>query len=332
MSLPSKATKRTLLHHPISCAVLSTVVLITALFSPAVAFATRAALSESSSGTYQVASEDVYNFYFQKGSAPNTVIQGGSGQTAKNSETPAAVAPETPASQPATESPTVAPSSTPSAPQNSEEKIQPIVARPPNSSLQVRDTTEPASSLIASSNSNQSLSTEMRTHAPVAVRDPEFKSIYLLGGLAQVNDEAGTGLAYTLGAQYNFNRYVGVRLQGQMLAPEDANYKRVLNDKEDQENIWGGQVLVAITPLRIQLLGHRFIDLSANAGIMTSRHLITETNQAGYENNSVKLATHGFVGASALVAVNENFALEAYAAVQRGGNFSHLGANLVVQF
>jgi hypothetical protein len=169
-------------------------------------------------------SNDVYNFYFQKGSAPNSVTQGGAGQQAATPLQP----------------PQTIPSQLPTEPPAHVDNV--VVAKttpPPEPEKPVHD----------------------------------YKRFDLLLGVTRVNDDLGTGAAYTFGGQYNFSRYLGVRAQGQLLAVESANYHFPIVNRDDGSNKWGGQAAFVFTPLHMELLGHQLLKVSALGGIMSVRHL-----------------------------------------------------------
>lgn len=223
--------------------------------------------------------EDVYNFYFQKGSAPQTVIQGGSGQTlpAKLSTHPNE---PTQALQPISQPPAVAP--------------------PANISTQLA--------------------------APVEA-PPGYKPFTLSLGYGSVVDSLGSGMTYLLGLQYSFNRFLGLRAQGRLRNLESGSSDYVLIDPKQGENRWGGMAALVFTPLRLELLGHRFIEFSTFAGAETYRKLAGSSLGSGY---NVAVTYGPLIGVSALLGLNENFGIEFQ--ITRSVQATFVGGNLAFQF
>ena len=234
---------------------------------------------------------DVYNFYFQKGSAPQTVNQGGGGQAV----TAPPVVPLAPAPAP------VAPSQ--------------VVTEP---------TAPLATAVVATAKPE-----------PQPARDYNRFELFL--GPTRISDEVGTGTAYTVGAQVNFNRYVGMRLQGHRLATETAEYTvgtgygnfAVLKDRDSSSNLYGGQAALVFTPIHLDLLGHKLVRVSGLAGLMSQRRW----NFNGFSaEDSVRTEVRPFLGVSAGVALNDNVGVEASVAMLDGGKVGQATGSLVFSF
>jgi hypothetical protein len=251
-------------------------------------------------GCFQVqkaAADDVYNFYFQKGGAPQQVIQGASGQTTKSASMDETKASDSPAQR----------SPTPGSP----------IQEPPS-----QNTSQETSEVLTTS-----------LDSPSYQRAGEWNRVSVLAGLSHIADAVGSGQAYTLGGQYNFNRYLAIRLQGHFLAPENEVYEQPPADRNQKVNRWGGNFAFVFTPIHAQVLGHRFLDISAHAGVMSQRKFVTtgvSDQETGIQD--IALVGKGFVGASALISLNENFGLEAFASLQEGGGFNRWGGNLAFKF
>jgi hypothetical protein len=228
-------------------------------------------------------SNDVYNFYFQKGPAPNQVIQGGGGQQAG-----------TPGQAPQT---------------------IPSVLQPPAA-------TETAATSTA------------KAVAPVEKDPHAYNNWGILLGVTRVNDDVGTGLAYNFGVQYNFIRYLGLRLQGHFFANDTATYNQVLGNPDDNANKWGGQAALVFTPIHVELLGHQFLSVSALGGIMTMRQLggVTSDDGMGNQTFDVRRISRGFWGVGAQFQLNENVGIEGSIAMIDGGKVGQATADLVLSF
>jgi hypothetical protein len=214
---------------------------------------------------------DVYNFYFQKGEAPQNVYQGGGGQDSSG---------------------LIAPASAPSVP------APPATAPSTEQSQQVVEA------------------------APPPKRDYNFYEIHL--GPTRISDSVGQGTAYTLGGQLNFNRYLGTRLQGQYLASESADYSRPVKRTNQASNRWGGLAALVFTPLRMDLVGHSLIRISALSGVRSERRFKTA--------DQIQTRVEPFVGASVGVSLNENVGIEGSVAMVDGGKIGQATGSLVFSF
>lgn len=224
--------------------------------------------------------EDVYNFYFQKGPGPQTVIQGGGGQTA--SAEAASVPPIRRGPQPL-----------------EEESVAPA------------------------------LKSQTTVLAPPPTTETKYRPFEILAGLSQISDDLGSSRAYSLAAQYNFNRFIGLRAQGHFLAPEDDEKAKAQIHPDEPTNRWGGLASFVFTPIQVELIGHRFIDISAHAGVLSQRIL----GPKGTDGlNAVEVAGRGFVGAGVTLALNENLGVEGFASLMQGGQLGQVGGSLVFQF
>src|SRR5262249_6054972 len=149
----------------------------------------------------------------QKGGAPQTVIQGGGGQTAA-----------------------------------------PAPAAAPSPAAEVQPPAPPAAAPVPVVATTQS-------GAPAAP-ERDYKRGELSLGATRIADEVGTGKAYTVGGQFNFNRYLGTRLIGYRLATESAAYNEGAGPFLDQNkapNLLGGQASLVFTPIHIDLVGHKLL-------------------------------------------------------------------------
>jgi hypothetical protein len=219
--------------------------------------------------TKLVADDDVYNFYFQKGGAPNTVIQSGGGQS-----TGAAA-------------------------------LKPPSTIPENASSATHALVE-----------NEELKVTSSATAPVQRPDmqKERKPFEVVLGYAGTKDPVGEGRAYSLGMQYNFNPFLAARLQGRI---------RNFQPDETAANRLGGMASFVLTPFRLDLLGHRLLELSAHAGVDTSR-------KRGSDERDVSISVDPMIGASALLSLNENFGIEFQ--VNKSTRASFIGANVALMF
>ncbi len=217
---------------------------------------------------------DVYNFYFQKGPAPQTVIQGGGGQKAE------------PAKQDSLPTEVEVPETASPPPQTTKTAIVP----------------------------------EQTKHD----RGEHNYEIYL--GITRLSDAIGTGDAYTLGFQYNFNRYIGARLDTRVLAVDTATYRKEILNPDDSQNRWGGSASLVFTPLRLELLGHQLLRVSATAGVLSERKIKKQTD------NEVSVQGRGFVGGIVGMDINENVALEGSVALLDGGQVGQAIGSLVFSF
>lgn len=210
--------------------------------------------------------EDVYNFYFQKGEGPHTVIQGGNAST-------------------------------------------PLPARTPEQAASV---TSPVASTTAVAPPQQPESKPTINHSTVLL------------GYSRVADNVSAGAAFTLGYQYNFNRYVGAR--GSL---------SLRNGHLDDEFLWeanknnlahklGGSLAFVFTPIRVELVGHRLLEASALVGASTHRNFVDDYSA------QTKIGVSPFAGASALLAINDNVGIEVNASKSLVG--SQIGAALALQF
>jgi hypothetical protein len=225
--------------------------------------------------------DDVYNFYFQKGGAPQSVIQGGRGQGVNSDEASKA-------------SPALLP--------KSEETKTPV-------------TVASAPTLAAD------------------LKKQDYKSFNVLLGYGQISDEVGTSGAYSLGAQYNFNKFLGVRLQGHLTASETEKPTVKLADSNQSSNRYGGYGAVVFTPLHIELLGHQLIEVSALAGGMSYReHGEPVFDLQGSQNYNVRTSLRGFLGAAATFTLNENVGLELFASMVDGGKLGRVTGSLAFRF
>ncbi len=214
--------------------------------------------------------DDVYNFYFQKGGAPQNVIQGGGGQSTAAKPAPN---PET-ASAPA-----------------------PVPAPMPE----------------ATNSSTQTVAT------PMEPSSSGHKPFTLGVGYGRIVDPLGSSAAYTFNAQYNFNRFLGFRAQARLRNTKTNKYNQspFYTDESPDKNKWGGMAAITFTPLRLDLMGHRFIEFSAFAGAETYRKFAMDERPDRYGHYSygpgkrrVVTGVAPILGVSSLVALNENVGLE----------------------
>lgn len=210
----------------------------------------------------KVIADDVYNFYFQKGGAPNTVVQGGAGQATSSA---------TPVPRPAQ-----SPEETPSSPVS-------------NDSAEVKGSTSAAAALAQQDEAR-------RTRKPFAITL----------GYAGIADKLGSERAYTLGTQYNFNAFLGARLQGRLLEHEPLG-------GEFKDRL-GGMLALVLTPLRLDLFGHRLLEVSVSAGAEVARQRSLDP----------------LAGVSALLSLNENFGVELQA--HKSTKASFIGLNVAFLF
>lgn len=232
--------------------------------------------------------EDVYNFYFQKGDAPKTVIQSGGGQTATQGAVkqvdaafPVDDSGERQPRNPAPEAPTLK---------------APVVVPAP----------------VAAPGTDRGNDARHDTNR------------FSLGlGYAGISDPIGSGRAYTLGFRFNFNRFLGMSAQGRLrdLGFEDARYE--IDDPRSSRNRIGGLLALVLTPLRLDLFGHRFLDLAAFAGGESSRRI--ERN-----GRDVEVGLEPVIGAAALLSFNENFGLELQ--VSKSTKAAFIGASVALMF
>lgn len=237
--------------------------------------------------------DDVYNFYFQKGSGPQTVVQGGSGQS---SAAKAAATLPTTSNEPAPATP------------------QPISA--------------PAANPSPAVNSNSSLST---AQAPFPQEESGNRPFTILLGYGKVADSLGSNMSYSVGLQYNFNRFLGARLQGRFRDTQSGNSNYELTNGNQSANKVGGMLAMMFTPLRLDLLGHRFMEFSAFAGAETYRR-ISDFSQDSSGSTEATVAT-GFaplVGATALLGLNDNVGIELQGS--RSTKSTSVSGNLAFQF
>lgn len=220
--------------------------------------------------------DDVYNFYFQKGNAPNSVVQGGGGQTAVPKQVPNA-------------------------------EIEEAVEKPKNGEGSNGDQNEELR--VSSTGSAKSASL---TEAETKRTRKRFAATLGYSGL---KDPVGVGQAFTGGLQYNFNPYIGTRLQGRWRNLRDGEVKAL-------SNRLGGMMAFVLTPLRLDLFGHRFLEISANVGAETFRSLASVS--------SSKVSVAPLVGASALLSLNETVGIELQASKSTKASF--IAANLALLF
>lgn len=233
-------------------------------------------------------SNDVYNFYFQKGSAPQQVIQGGGGQMAGQPQGAPLPAP-TPQAPPA--------------------PLEPAAQPAPNSVYA------------------KAADPEKKVH--------DYKPFDIYLGMTRWLDEVGAGNAYTVGAQVNFNRYLGVRGQGEFLETSSATYPGSQPfDMQDGSLKSGGQAAVVFTPLHLELLGHQMLKVSALGGFTTTRVFGDPVfnYSTGQTNYDVKRAVRPFWGAEAQFALNENVSLAGGFSMLDGGKVAKATADVVFSF
>ncbi len=230
--------------------------------------------------------DDVYNFYFQKGGAPQSVVQSGRGQNVTTDSLSEA----------------------------------PIRRGPPERIEEHEYVPETKTETRIES----SISTQVREKAI-----PGHKKFQVGFGLYRVADAISSQLAYSLTGQLNFNRFLGVRLQGHFMQPEEDRAE--LNVNPDQtENRYGGMASVVFTPIQIQLVGHQLLDFSAHAGVMSER--VLGDVEPGTRTREIELAGRGFIGASTTLAVNDNVGVEAFASLLEGGELGRVGGSMVFRF
>jgi hypothetical protein len=137
-------------------------------------------------------------------------------------------------------------------------------------------------------------------------------------------------MSYSLGLQYSFNRFLGVRTQARLrnLQADSPDYR--LANSNQSANQWGGMAAVAFTPLRLDLVGHRLIEISALVGVDTHRKLAGSTGKKGQEQYSLATGYGPFIGATALFALNENVGIELQ--INKSKQAAYVGGNLAFQF
>ena len=226
-----------------------------------------------------LADDDVYNFYFQKGGAPQSVSQGGRGQSVVTDET----------SKPP-KAPELAPT--------------PVLATP-----------------------------QIATTAIPTPDESKFKPYTILLGVGHIEDSIGTSTAYSVGGQYNFNKFLGVRGVGHINASESDRNKVVLADSNQSSNRYGGYGAIAFTPIHIELVGHQLIEVSALAGAMSYREKDgPAVMSGGVEAYNVRTMVKGFLGAEATFSVNENVGVELFASMVDGGKLGQVIGSLALRF
>lgn len=247
-------------------------------------FANAIALLTFQSVTFlpRVHADDSYNFYFQKGNAPQSVIQGGGGQRTSGAST------ETGKAQPNDETPT---------------------------------------SVVANVAPAQQTTVASQIPYEVHAREQRFS---ILTGLYRISDEVGSQAAYSLGGQYQFNRFLGFRLQGHFMVPENDDPRIVRRNQAAHR--WGGMGSIVFTPLRLSVLDHRFLDISGHVGVMSTRKVVGGAIPADTSIEDIKTAARGFVGVSAMLAVNNNLSVDGFASLLEGGRLGRLGASLAFHF
>lgn len=166
-----------------------------------------------------------------------------------------------------------------------------------------------------------------------AVETPkrDYNNFELHLGPTRVRDEVGDATAYTVGAQANFNRYLGMRLQGHYLAVESADYTRPIADRDQASNRYGGMAALVFTPLRMDLVGHKLVRISGLAGVRSDRQFRNEIS-VPMEEQKVKTHLQGFVGASVGVSLNENVGIEGSVAMVDGGKIGQATGSVVFSF
>lgn len=176
-------------------------------------------------------------------------------------------------------------------------------------------------------------STLIAKEEPKKVEMPkrDYHGFELHLGPTRVRDEVGDATAYTVGAQTNFNRYLGMRLQGHYLAVESADYQRPIADRDQASNRYGGQAAFVFTPLRMDLVGHKLIRVAGLVGVRSDRRFRSEVS-APLEDQKVKTHLQGFVGASVGVSLNENVGIEGSVAMVDGGKIGQATGSIVFSF
>ncbi len=188
-------------------------------------------------------SNDVYNFYFQKGQAPGSVVQGGQQQS---SPQPA------PMQQPA---------------------VAPV--------------TQPTGDVI----NNVVVAPKPETPPSLRFNHHEFTL-----GPTYLNDEiselTNARQAWAIGYQYNINRYISAFGQGHFFVNSETHDDRPQIDRDESDYLYGGQLGLAITPIHLDLFGHKFLRVSALLGGRTERV------EGSHINDTVETKIRPLIGAS----------------------------------
>jgi hypothetical protein len=202
----------------------------------------------------QNSGNDVYNFYFQKAPGPQTVIQGG----AQPAQVPTPVPPPQP---------------TP----------------PTLSDTFVQQQAVPTNSNAASTNPTASeVSDFKRWEVTFGWADQMYYKTIQSDGTKMKSLGARTGVG--VGIRRNINRYFAVE-GGLSYTPNDSE-ELIVHSRELKDDNLGaipnlsGFAGAVVTPLKLNLFGHEFIELSAIGGAMTYNepHDVkgSATNVAGY--------------------------------------------------
>lgn len=227
-------------------------------------------------------SNDVYNFYFQKGQAPGSVVQGGQQQS---SPQPAAAPPQ--------------PAPLPAQPENGDQVINNVVVAP-----------KPETSPVLQYNHHEF------TLGIATLNDP-------------VSDRSGEHTPWAIGYQYNFNRYVSMFGQGTFIVKDENGAQNGI-DRDDPDYLYGGMLGVAITPIHLDLFGHKFLRVSALFGGRTERVYTWDPN------DTVRSKIRPLVGASAEVFLNQNVGLRGSVAMgtedQNRNEIAQATGSLVMSF
>jgi hypothetical protein len=130
----------------------------------------------------------------------------------------------------------------------------------------------PAENALASN----SVATKVSTPSEATA---ETKKWEIQAARAMVADPVDSWMGYSLGARYNFNRYLGADLT--LVNASDATHGYF---NESQNSSWDGTVGVVLTPIYINTFGYDLMQVSVLGGVMSMRDPVdNEINKRGFK-------------------------------------------------